>query len=143
MIIRPYQKSDKEKALDLCDEFWTKNFGAKYPFDREHTSQKFDLFMHEGACFVLDDLSGLILLAVNTLPCNPAPVAADVMWYVSEKSRGGAGRELLQTAIRYCELCGIKELSMAHMQSSAPEIAESILTENGFVLKETTFVRSI
>lgn len=143
MIVRPYTEDDRDKVLDLCDEFWTKNFGAQYPYNRAHTSDKLSVFLSSGACIVADDISGLILLSVCSLPCNPAPAAADVMWYVKPNARGCLGKSLLEAAIRYCEVAGIGTLSMAHMQSSNPETIAKIYDKMGFVLKETTYVRAI
>ncbi len=143
MRVRPFEESDREKVLDLCDEFWTKNFGYAYPFDRDHTNDKLDIFLFKGACIVLDDVSGLILLAVDTLPCNPTPVACDVMWYVKEGSRGDSGMQLLNAAINFCQLNKIESLSMAYMESSTPKRIKKIYEENGFVLKETTYHKVI
>lgn len=139
MRIRPFQEEDREKVLDLCDEFWSKNF-PMWPFDRDHTTQRLDLYLSTGVCLVLDDISGLMLLTVNSLPCSPILTAADVMWYVNEKNRSnGAGLELLDATIRYCKKQGITSLSMALMESSNPERARKIYEERGFKLRETTY----
>lgn len=140
-MIRPYQESDKPKLIELCREFWDASCADMGEFDLAHTSEKLNQMISSGCCIVSDDVCGFILLVESTNLCNPDPVAAEVAWYVSPSSRGGAGMELLNAAFRYCEVKGIKALSMMYMESSMPESIKKIYDRMGLTLRETTYIK--
>lgn len=141
-MIRPFEESDRNKILALCEAFWSASCEAEMgAFDLKHTSEKLDLYLSCGACLVTGEADGFILICESTSLCNANPIAAEVAWYVSPDSRGGAGIELLKAAFRYCELKGIHTLSMIYMQSSMPEAIVKIYDRMGLTLRESTYTK--
>lgn len=142
-MIRPMIDADEPKVLALCREFWAAACDAEFgPYDDDHTKAKLARYRATGACFVTEQVEGLLLLVESTALCNPTPIAAEVAWYVSPGARGGLGVELLNTGIRYCKIKGISKLSVTYMQSSMPRSIVKIYDKLGFDLQETTHVRS-
>lgn len=140
-MIRPYNESDREKLLELCKEFWVGTCLEYGDFDYEHTATKLDLYLDNGICLVADDVSGFILLCETTALCSNTPIAAEVAWYVTPSARGRSGIDLLNAAFKYCEVKGIKLLSMMYMESSMPASIERIYKKAGMTLRETTYVK--
>ena len=142
-MIRPMNNDDEQKVIALSREFWELSCENEYgPFDEEHTKAKLASYRSSGACFVTENVDGMLLLVESTNLCNSRPIAAEAAWYVTPSARGGEGVELLQAAIRYCELKNITKLSMIYMQSSMPDSIAKIYDKLGFRLTETTHVRA-
>lgn len=141
-MIRPYQTEDRALVLELSREFWgyscAETFGE---FDEAHAGEMLDRFVNSGACFVTNDVDGFLLIAETQSLCNPCMIAAEVAWYVKPSSRGGNGIKLLNAAFRYCELKGIRSLSMMYMQTSMPESIVKIYDKLGLKLSETTYIK--
>jgi GNAT superfamily N-acetyltransferase len=92
-----------------------------------------------------DTVVGFILILLYPFPFNPNERSAtELAFYVREDAqREGMGRQLLKSAENVARQKGVKFLSMVALESVAPEKAQALYSQLGYVRNETVYTKVI
>lgn len=146
MIIRQAQASDKERVLEMAQNFYSvSGYENTIPFDYETCSGLFDMALGMGLVSVAesDQVVGFVLgIAMPSMMNKNYLIGCELAWWVEPHCRGKVGIQLLRHIESSAQKLGLAMWSMMSLESQNPEMIEKIYINSGYEKTENTFTRT-